>query len=125
MVVAKLVLNTTQLAAYKEENQLKKEQIESLEERLKETTEPLSEKEITVQDLENKQQHLATKKKEPTTEIQYIKSEGEGRAQQQAQEDLQKLLEEALEVKERVYPTHLFSFLEKAKKVGGVDLGSA
>ena len=54
--------------------------------------------------------------KELTTEIQYIKSEGEGRALQQAQEDLQ----EALEVKERVTLD-----LEKAKKVGGVDLGSA
>ena len=105
-----MFLNTNQLSAYKEENQLKKEQIGSLEERLKETTELLSEKEITVQDLENKQQHLASKMKDLTTEIQFIKSEGEGRALQQAQEELH----DALEIKDRVTLD-----LEKAKKVGG------
>ena len=108
-----LFLNINQLSAVKEENQLKKEQIESLEDRLKDTTELLSERELTVTELENKQQHLASKMKDLTQEIQYIKSEGEGRALQQAQEDLQ----DALEVKERVTLD-----LEKAKKVGGYFL---
>ena len=68
----------------------------------------MSEREIMVQELEGKQQQLANKMKELTKEIHYIKSEGEGRALQQAQEDLQ----DALEVKERVTLD-----LEKAKKV--------
>ena len=103
-------LNTNYLAVYKEENRLQKEQIEQLDERLTETTELLSDRELMVQELENKQQHLAGKMKELTKEIHHIKSEGEGKALQQAQEELQ----EALEVKERVTLD-----LEKAKKVSG------
>ena len=61
-----------------------------------------------VQELENKQQHLAGKMKALTLEIHHIKSEGEGRALQQAQEELQDTKEE----KERATLD-----LEKAKKV--------
>ena len=61
-----------------------------------------------VQELENKQQHLAGKMKALTLEIHHIKSEGEGRALQQTQEELQDTKEE----KERATLD-----LEKAKKV--------
>ncbi|XP_053398127.1 interaptin-like [Mercenaria mercenaria] len=100
--------NAEDLATCNEENELKSAQVAELEEKLKDTTQQLSERDSTIHELEGKQQQLAHKMRELTVEIKRIKSEGEGKALAEAQDELA----DTRETKDRAIHD-----LEKAKKL--------
>lgn len=100
--------NAEDLAKSNEDNELKKAHIADLEEKLGDTSQQLAERNSTILELESKQDQLAAKMRELTLEIKRIKSEGEGKALAQAQEELA----ETREVKNKVTAD-----LEKAKKL--------
>ncbi|WAR07735.1 CEP85-like protein [Mya arenaria] len=91
-----------------EELEVKRGQVEDLEQRLEETSQTLTDKEATIHDLENKQKHLAGKMREVSAEIYRMKTHGEGKALALCQEELA----ETREVKDKVTQD-----LEKAKKL--------
>ncbi|KAL4232625.1 Centrosomal protein [Mactra antiquata] len=91
-----------------EENELKKSQIVDLEERLKDTTQQLSERESTIMELEGKQQQLAEKMKDLTLEIKRIRSGGDSKTLSDVQEELA----ETKDFKDKVIQD-----LKKAKKL--------
>lgn len=96
----------------REETKFQKQQLEQLQEKLFNNKKLLSQRDLKIEELQNQMDHLSGKMNGISSELDRIKSDGEGAVLQRCQEEIVRLKEDN---------QRLAIDFEKAKKVGLFD----